>query len=420
MFRTEWTKELLLASPGLTQPALVEGAITDVAGLTAGLRRVVEAFSSSTQRPVARVFTCDGQRVDLLERLSHRAPNPALGFEQWLAEVLGEKEFCLAVNGVPSWDDDLHQVLTAGVVTPLLEELGVPVGGLDFYAFLANAGHTPFGVHADREPSLLLHLGPADKECLIWRRSDYARLVEAEGREFDPERDDRRFDPAAIAEHAQRLVMKPGDALLIPTGDFHIFENKGFSAFIGLSLMPATLGAVVSEAVGLLLRDEAGTPVESAPGATAIPALRHQVLTALEAIPDLAARTASYAAAHLMSLRSNGYLIYKPVLDRTRPVLRPDDELEVREDFPIFTARHEDRLHVALHGRLLDMRYDPQIEEWFGWLAGRRSAFTCQEAVDRLDGLETGRVAERLLELAVLHRGLRLCGGSADERAQAA
>ncbi|WP_129308300.1 hypothetical protein [Streptomyces sp. L2] len=385
--------------------------MSDVHTLAAGLRRVVEAFALSTQRPVARVFAGDGQRIDLLERLSHCDPDPALDFEQWLSQVLGEDAFCLALNGVPSWDDDLHEVLTAGVVRPLVEAWGVPAGGLDFYAFMANAGQTPFGVHADREPSLLLHLGPAAKECLIWRREDYARLVESEGRVFDAERDDRRFDPSAIAEHAQRFVMEPGDALLIPTGDFHIFENSGFSAFIGLSLMPATLGAVVAESVALLLRDDAETPIANAPVPTAVPALRQHVMTSLKDISDLAARTASYAAVHLQRLRSNGYLIYKPVLTGAPPALGPDQELEVRQDFPILTVRHEDRLCVALHGRLLDMRYDPRIEEWFGWLAGRPASFTCREAVNRLDGHELREIAGHLLRVAVQHRGLRALSG---------
>lgn len=407
MFRDGWVEDLLLASARLAKAALVDGAVTDVDGIAAGLRRVVEAFATSTNRPVARVFVGHGQRVDLLERLSHCDPEPALGFEEWLSEVLGEDAFCLALNGVPSWDDDLHEVLTAGVVRPLIEAIGVPVGGLDFYSFIANAGQTPFGVHADREPSLLLHLGPADKECLVWNRQVYARLVESEGRIFDPERDDRRFDPETIAEHAQRLVMKPGDALLIPAGDFHMFVNKGFSAFIGLSLLPATRGAAVAEAVKLLLRDQAAAPIANNVEPESVPALRQAVLESLEGIPDLMARTASYAAANMLRLRSNGYLIYKPVLGRATPELQQDDELEIRENFPIRTLRDQDRLLVCLRGRLLDMRYDRHVDEWFAWLAGRRTPFTRAEAVAWLGARGRGKVAGQLLALAVRYRALK-------------
>ena len=121
-----------------------------------------------------------------------------------------------------------------------------PFGGFDTYAFVSSPeGWTPFGIHLDREPSLIYHLGPGRKEVWIWPAGEPS----SETFESTVARNGYSFDFETHLPAADTFTLEPGDFLCIPAGFYHVFRNVEASAFLGLTPFPSNLGRFRNEAV---------------------------------------------------------------------------------------------------------------------------------------------------------------------------
>lgn len=213
---------------------------------------------ADTDLPTMRAFREHCLDYQASERIMSGAfPGRATPVHGWLRERGGHDDICLAFNGVESWNVELAELLYTQFVVPL-EQAGVPLTrGLDWYCFVASTGDTPFGIHADAEPSFIFHLGPAPKTAWTWSRSRLAGLPHGRPRTV-------RAEP--LLPSADAVCLSAGDFLLIPAGMNHVFRNDGPSMFLGLTIYPEDPQETVMDA---LTRQVGGAAGDSVTGSVA-------------------------------------------------------------------------------------------------------------------------------------------------------
>lgn len=225
--------------PGLLkEPGPVEARLRDALGRATARR----AYDDNV---LPRIRVYDGPRLDYpgAERVTHLGL-PVNSLADWFDAACPSPDACLAFNEVDAWSPHLADVLAREMSIDLADTLGAPRAGLEWYSFLGRRGHTPFGLHSDPESSMIFHLGPAPKEGWVFDRETLAQL---------PNRRQITYDYAEMLPHARHVVLQPGDYLLIPAHTFHIFENVGFAAFLGLTIFPQDVRRELAEIVMRLL-----------------------------------------------------------------------------------------------------------------------------------------------------------------------
>src|SRR5699024_5439563 len=169
------------------------------------------------------VFVRGGNNPKVLEDIRNTEYYTDLDLDNWIQNTIGEDKYTVTFNGITKWNNEFHELVTNEVINPIVDNIGVPLSGIDTYAFMANHGYTPFGVHDDLDHSLIFHIGPKPKHVWIWPRDKYLTLAG---------NDNRLFDFNHLEKHAVKYTLEPGDCLFILKGDFHVFKNNGFSAFL--------------------------------------------------------------------------------------------------------------------------------------------------------------------------------------------
>lgn len=152
--------------------------------------------------------------------------------QDWVARIGGRRS-CIALNGIAEWDLELGAWFSERLAE-LQEVCSVSLSSRqDTYAFISGGtGWTPFGIHQDHEPSLLLHLGPSPKRVWIWE----GKIQPVGVRESVAAFSGVSFHFDASLPAAREVVLQSGDILNVPAHAYHVFHNDGRSAFLGLAV----------------------------------------------------------------------------------------------------------------------------------------------------------------------------------------
>ena len=228
-----WQAFCRTEGPAFASATHLPGLVRRPDAIEAGLRDAVRGATTRTglddvSAPRVRVYS--GHRLDYVaaERLGHSAFDGA-DLAGWFRDQCPAEKMCLAFNEIDTWSLELADLLAAELTLPLVASAGEPRSGIEWYSFLGRSGWTSFGLHSDPEPSMIFHLGPAPKEVWVFDRDVLPRLPNSRQITFDFEH---------LLGSARHFVLQPGDFLLIPAFDFHVFRNLGYSAFVGLTVYP--------------------------------------------------------------------------------------------------------------------------------------------------------------------------------------
>lgn len=239
-----WKKFAKDGAPLFDDPVAIERLLPDpeqVATL------VDDAVRTATSR-LHHGLRIKGYRQGVLDyRLTNAlalTPSGDRGANEWLALVTDDRAACAAFSDLTSWNLDL-----AAWVQPLLRILLAEgrydfLSGADVYTFISDSGWTPFGIHKDAEPSMILHLGPEPKEVWVWPKG----AIPPESLPRNPSYAQFSFDFDGNLGAADYYLLKPGDFISIPKDFFHVFKNLGPSKFLGFSLYPTEVEEVVTRA----------------------------------------------------------------------------------------------------------------------------------------------------------------------------
>jgi hypothetical protein len=131
----------------------------------------------------------------------------------------------LIVNGGLRWSHEVHERLTPHAEA--FRALSPGTVTVDVTLFIGAYGSTPFGAHVDDSThrTIIFNLGPRDKDVSIWPRD----AVEAQ---FGPVRN--IMDPSTIHVRPTSFSMRSGDALVLPSDEFHVAYNNEVSTAVAI------------------------------------------------------------------------------------------------------------------------------------------------------------------------------------------
>ncbi|WP_341357079.1 hypothetical protein [Rossellomorea sp. y25] len=393
-----WIKRLIQETNGLEDYALIPDMLLNPEQVTTELKHAITKVEGHKEKANLRVFIDNGQRYDLLEKLWNTRFDHEEDLDEWIKETIGYEDYCFTFNGVMKWNDRLHTKVTSEVIRPIIDHVGVPLAGVDAYAFIANAGYTPFGIHEDPDHSLIFHLGPEEKHVWIWKREDYVRLTGSS---------DRRFDPENLVEHATHYILKPGDCLFIPKGDFHVFKNVGFSSFLGFILYPSSAGTVGTEGIKMLTKLNGNQPHYFVQEENLENSIYEQIDSITKSHRDdleKGIKQGSYFY-HLL-LKSNGYAIHKPILKEMDTTNDLSHATLIKPScFPILHIIEEEKITLFIRGRLLQLNNIPGIAQCIEIMDGKNE-ITYSGLIEEMTNVLSSEVAAFLVDCAIQYKGL--------------
>ncbi|KDM91124.1 hypothetical protein [Photobacterium galatheae] len=317
-------QELMAFSQELKKFCVIQNAITNHEDVFFQLKQVFTTFSESNI-PRARVWIDGGQRYTAADDLVSKSISQIANLELFLKETLSSEKFCITLNGLSSYSEVLSSAIVAHILHPIFAQAGkTPNCGTDVYSFIGNYGFTPFGVHDDQDHSLLFHVGPEPKIAYIWEREQYESITGGTLASTDYE---------ALLSHANVITLYPGDLLFIPKGDFHIFETKGFSVTLGVTIYPDDL--LLESTQGLRLM--AGQ------------------LTDQDQIMNTALTLNELVQLRRLAVLSNGSIIYPPMMKRAddRLTLALNPSISAKTIYPVYAMKIGDREALIVRMRVI-------------------------------------------------------------------
>src|SRR5699024_10249985 len=160
VFNENWLSQLIEKSNHLNDFVLLKGSLTRIEKLDELLKNALSQVAGSNEKAIMRVFVRGGNNPKVLEDIRNTEYYTDLDLDNWIQNTIGEDKYTVTFNGITKWNNEFHELVTNEVINPIVDNIGVPLSGIDTYAFMANHGYTPFGVHDDLDHSLIFHIGP--------------------------------------------------------------------------------------------------------------------------------------------------------------------------------------------------------------------------------------------------------------------
>lgn len=172
-----------------------------------------------------------------------RPPRKGETWQTWSARLFGDRPFAIVATGVERFPTEIPSKV-AWAVRSWIDTLGLPAGGIDVSLVIGTHGYSPFGAQRDTADGALIHLGPAEKELIVWP-SDASGLS-GEGHFIDPEE---------VASSGECFSLRAGSLFFIPAHCYHVARARGLSASLALSLRAQAPGAIARTAMEQLLEN---------------------------------------------------------------------------------------------------------------------------------------------------------------------
>lgn len=175
-----------------------------------------------------RVFV-EGKQLSYkqMENIYDSPPKEGESVTSWAKRTFKGKKFGIIINRGEKLNNELATRM-AYKISPLLNQVGTPLLGVNFTIFVGDYGWTPLGIHTDApgESVTHFHLGPGDKTMYTWNKEEYENLA---GEKKFNNKNVEKFLP-----YANVHPFEEGDLYYMPPNEFHIGKSDELS--IGLTL----------------------------------------------------------------------------------------------------------------------------------------------------------------------------------------
>lgn len=237
-----WQNKLLEGSLFLKEPFIMYNAFESSLFSEKDLGNVLRNMSTFHIKKInTRIYVDNGMRHDYETKVYHNPPFEVETVFDWSKRIFGENEFGIVINNVEQLNDSLTQRF-AVALQPIIEKIGIPLGGIDTVFFVGNYGYTPFGIHIDDNLANIshFHIGPSEKDMILW---DIPTFVEKTGTE------ESNFDYEMMKEFGTSYNIKSNSIFFMPANYYHVGENKGFSIALTFGFRETTHAELVNDAL---------------------------------------------------------------------------------------------------------------------------------------------------------------------------
>lgn len=208
----------------LTKPTLLNQVVSEDtrAELILLITGVIREYLKKKDLHIGlKIYVNQKLRNDKTALMASDPPLDIESLESWSQRIFGDQKFGMIMNSLEDYSNSFAE-MAALIAEPILEQAGLPLGGLSFLFFMGNYGFTPFGVHKESagEEGFLFHLGPNNKQFYTWDTSEY-NAVQHNTQVF--------HDFEKMLPDAKIYELSSGDAMFIPHQVYHIANTSEFS-----------------------------------------------------------------------------------------------------------------------------------------------------------------------------------------------
>ena len=216
--------QLIHTTKQLTKPNAHKGLLTDqdISELKTALIRIINRFFDKGEIHKGLKIYVEGELKNVYaDKMSQIKPSEIDGLQEWGKKVFEDQKYGVVFNSLESYDNNIVEQMCR-ITSPLIDQVGLPLGGLSFLFFMGNYGFTPFGIHkeAKGEEGFLFHLGPGNKDFYTWDNEELNQ-VEHNTVVFT--------DIEAMIPSSTGYQLSPGSVMYIPDQVFHIAKTEDFS-----------------------------------------------------------------------------------------------------------------------------------------------------------------------------------------------
>ncbi|MDP2540055.1 RNA methylase [Tenacibaculum discolor] len=221
---SETWKKLYQNSQELTKPTSIDNILSDndVTFLKQELKNIINRFLDKGElHKGIKVYINHALQNGIAEEMAANRSEEHETIEQWCMKLFGDQKFGVVFNSLETFSNEFTERM-CHIVAPLLQNAGMPLGGLSFLFFMGNYGFTPFGIHkeAKGEEGFLFHLGPNHKDFYTWDIEEYNQI----------EHNTKVFHEVdTMLSSSTKYPLKAKSAMFIPHHVYHIAKTDEFS-----------------------------------------------------------------------------------------------------------------------------------------------------------------------------------------------
>lgn len=227
-------EKLMDLSDNFRNPFMVQNAFNKTHINEEAIKTILKECSEvNFEQLKQRVYINDRKSKEFSIKVYQNSINYNESINEWSLRVFGENKFGIIINNADKYNPDLKRKIK-GVLDKMILTNGLPSGGFSMALFIGNYDFSPIGIHIDKNLSNVLHfhLGPNDKEMILWDKKSYKNLI---GNELES------YNPFHYKEFGQTFRLTPNSIFNLPANDyFHVGCNFGLSVGITIGFMKLT------------------------------------------------------------------------------------------------------------------------------------------------------------------------------------
>ena len=324
---------------------------------------MLKQFDNIIHSKKIRVYKDNGVRDDLSLQLNKTSFLNVEDLHKFLSKEFKATDYCVAISEIEKYSHKISDFFISNIIHEWSKNLGEQLLGFELYSFLGKYKITPFGIHDDKEHTILVHLGPNPMYLYCWESEFYESIAGKESTVLGNFNTD--ISKPGVSPHK----VEPGDFIFIPKGMYHAIERSEFSITLGAIPIPLTarkfserfIQAKLSEIITNSYNFFNYKPVDQIK--SEILNITHIIEDGLKNIDFENEITNEY-----FRLKSNGFLVNRCLVNQS--VL---DEIKISDYKNIQLKKELAYLLVFINGIELKIRHSNSIEELFNYLNSNKT-----------------------------------------------
>ncbi|CCQ94815.1 hypothetical protein CULT_2060005 [[Clostridium] ultunense Esp] len=384
---------------GFQHPRYWEKAINlDAQDWDEVLKELLSSIVESNTLPPMSIYVDKGIRPWLSQNIKEK-PLTDESLDSWFKRWLNGEEYFILMDKLTSWSYILHNIVVDTFIAPMLEDSDGLRMGASCYAVFGNYGFTPFGIHKDNEPIVLINCGPGKKDVWFWEEKPDSSLIGSS--ELLKKSDD--WEKGAI-----HYCIDVGDMVFIPRGVYHLLHTKDFSSMIGVAFFPGHVSYLLPSIIRSLRNERDSDDPKVLWNGDYRP--EQQVMKELKSFFSTESQDFDKAIQREIrrlhaKLTSNAFLIEPPQPKRYTWNHCKDKYFRLPLHTQIVLVEEEEFLEMYIRGRVFNMKKNEEVISMIKHINNGK-AFCLQDIINTVNGNKT--LAEEFLKMVFDFQGVVL------------
>lgn len=325
--------------------------------------KMLRHFDNINQSKKIRVYKDNGVRDDLSLQLNKTFFLNFKDLNVFLSQEFNAVNYCVAISDIEKYSHTISDFFISKIIADWSKNLGEQLLGFELYSFLGKYKITPFGIHDDKEHTILVHIGPNPMRLYCWEKEYYESIAGKESTTLG------NFKIDISNSETNSYNIEPGDLIFIPKGMFHAIERTDFSITLGAIPIPITprkfserfIQAKLSEVISQNFDFLNYKPADNIK--SEITNLASTISNELKTIEFENEITREYHR-----LKSNGFLVNKCILKKSI-----NKEIQISKFKDIQIKKDLTHLLIYINGIELKIRHTDTLERLFQYLTKNKS-----------------------------------------------